>query len=100
MMHADITTNKRCGHLPHHPPLLGHFRVLSGHSCQEAGGATALGTADADKVPRPHHISRGLCSDLMGNHCVLADLLKDLLNNIVKIYLFPCIYDIFVRYLC
>lgn len=63
---------------PDHSPLLWHFRVLSGHPSQEAGGAPALGTADADKVPRSHHITRSLCRHLMGNHCVLANLLKNL----------------------
>lgn len=69
---------------PDDTPLLRHFRVLSGHSRQEAGGAPAFGTADADKVPRPHHVAGCLCRHLMGNHCVLADLLKDLWDPVVK----------------
>lgn len=69
---------------PDHAPLFRHFRVLSGHPSQEAGGAAALGTADTDKVPWSHHITRCLSRHLMGDHCFLANFLKDLLDPSVK----------------
>lgn len=75
-MHAHTIT--RFCDSPHHTPLLRHFWVLSWHSSQKAGGASTLGTANTDKVPWPHNITRCLCSDLMGYHGVLANLLKDL----------------------
>lgn len=70
--------------LPDNTPLLRHLWVLSGHSCQEAGGASPLGTSDTDKVPGSHHIAGGLCGYLMGDHRVLADLLENLENSKVK----------------
>lgn len=84
-MHAHIHTRKCFPlDLPDHTPLLRHVRMLSGRSSQEAGGASALGTADADKVPWSHHITWCLSRDLMCNHCFLADLLKDLWDPILK----------------
>lgn len=64
--------------LPDYTLLLGHLRVFSGHPSQEAGRASTLGTAHTHKVPRPDHVTRRLCRHFVGNHGVLADLLKDL----------------------
>lgn len=70
---------------PDYPPLFRHFWMLGGHSGQEAGGASAFSAADADKVPWSHNIARCLCRNLMGHHCVLPDLLKDLWSPSVKL---------------
>lgn len=60
-----------CGHMTKSPPdealLLRHPQMACGHSCQEARGATTLGTAHAHKVPRSHHIARRLCRHLMSH---------------------------------
>lgn len=64
--------------LPDQALLLRHVWVLSGRPSQEAGGAPPLGTANAHKVARSHHVSWRVSRNLVRDHGVWANLLEDL----------------------
>lgn len=64
--------------LPYKSFLFWHSPVFCGHAGQDAGGATSLRAPDAHEVPWSDNVTGGSGRLLVGDHCVLSNLLENL----------------------